>query len=202
MDEHQEMLQRVYHLSSPDEVEGTYDDWAGGYDAELLGDLAYVGPRMAAERFAALVAPGAAVLDAGCGTGLVGAELAERGFTTIDGVDLSQGMLDEARAKGCYRTLQKADLTARLPFDDDTYDATICVGTLTEGHVGPEALDELIRVTRERVVVAILCRIWAPLGYEAYIAGLEERGAARLVESTERPCVEDQNAYVCVIEPR
>lgn len=201
MDEHHEMLERVYHLDSAAERETLYDEWAGKYDEDLLNGLAYVAPQVTAERFAALVRPDAAVLDAGCGTGLVGAELAARGFTTIDGIDISQGMLDEAAAKGCYRDVKRADLTARLPFEDAAYDATICVGTLTEGHVGPEALDELLRVTRERVVVAILTRIWEPLGYRAYIADLESRGVARLVEADERPCVEDENCRVCVIEP-
>ena len=202
MNEHHEMLERVYHLDSQDARENLYDEWAGKYDEDLLNGLAYVAPRVTAERFAALVRPDAAVLDAGCGTGLVGTELAGRGFTTIDGIDISQGMLDVAAAKGCYRNVERADLTARLPFDDNAYDATICVGTLTEGHVGPEALDELLRVTRERVVVAILTRIWEPLGYQAHVADLESRGVARLVEADERPCVEDENCRVCVLEPR
>ena len=197
-----EMLDRVYHLNGADEAESTYDEWAGAYDDDLTGELGYVAPGVTAERFAALVPPDATVLDAGCGTGLVGAELRDRGFTVIDGIDLSQGMLDVARAKGCYRDLHKADMTARLPFADDAYDATICVGTLTEGHVGPEALDELVRVTRSRLVVAILTRIWESLGYRAHIAGLEERGAVRLVEADERPCLADENCRVCVIEPR
>ena len=201
MDEHHQMLERVYQLDSATERESLYDEWAAKYDQDLLGSLQYAGPRVTAERFAALVAPDATVLDAGCGTGLVGGELAARGFTTIDGIDISQGMLDQAAAKGCYRAVQRADLTARLPFGDDAYDATICVGTLTEGHVGPEALDELLRVTRQRVVVAILSRIWEPLGYQAYVAGLESKGVARLVEADERPCVEDENCRVCVIEP-
>lgn len=201
MDERHEMLERVYHLDSAAERESLYDEWAGKYDEDLLNGLAYVAPQVTAERFAALVRPDAVVLDAGCGTGLVGAELAARGFTTIDGIDISQGMLDEAAAKGCYRDVKRADLTARLPFEDAAYDATICVGTLTEGHVGPEALDELLRVTRGRLVVAILTRIWEPLGYRAYVADLESRGVARLVEANERPCVEDENCRVCVIEP-
>lgn len=201
MDEHHQMLERVYHLDSAAERETLYDEWAGRYDEDLLNGLAYVAPQVTAERFAALVRTDATVLDAGCGTGLVGAQLAARGFTTIDGIDISQGMLDEAASKGCYRDVKRADLTARLPFEDDAYDATICVGTLTEGHVGPEALDELLRVTRERVVVAILTRIWEPLGYRAYVADLESRGVARLIEAGERPCVEDDNCRVCVIEP-
>ena len=35
-----------------------------------------------------------AVLDMGCGTGLVGKFLAEKGFTNIHGVDLSKKMLE------------------------------------------------------------------------------------------------------------
>jgi SAM-dependent methyltransferase len=42
--------------------------------------------------------PGAAVLDAGCGTGRVGIELARRGFDVV-GTDLDPGMLDTAREK-------------------------------------------------------------------------------------------------------
>lgn len=190
MDAEHPMLKRAYNLKSTDEAESLYDDWAGTYDADTTGGMGYVAPQHTAERLAALVAPDAAVLDAGCGTGLVGAELAARGFTAIDGIDLSQGMLDVARAKGAYRDLRKADLTARLPFDDDAYDATICVGTLTEGHVGPEALDELVRVTRGHLVLTVLGRIWESLGYRAYIENLP---TARLVEATEQPYHLEEN---------
>ena len=34
------------------------------------------------------------ILDAGCGTGLVGIELKKNGFQNFDGVDFSQKMLD------------------------------------------------------------------------------------------------------------
>ena len=38
----------------------------------------------------------ASVFDMGCGTGLVGQYLKERGFKTVVGVDASKGMLDKA----------------------------------------------------------------------------------------------------------
>ena len=50
--------------------------------------------------------------DLGCGTGRTGAWLARRGVAAIDGVDLTPEMLAVARAKGVYRTLVEADLTA------------------------------------------------------------------------------------------
>lgn len=181
------MLKRAYNLSSKAEAESLYDDWAGTYDTDTTGGMGYVAPQHAAERLAALVPPDATVLDAGCGTGLAGGELAARGFTAIDGIDLSQGMLDRAREKGSYRALIKADLTEPLPFEDDEYDATICVGTLTEGHVGPEALDELLRVTRDHLVLTVLGRVWESLGYHTYIEGLAASGHTRLVEADEQP---------------
>jgi len=43
------------------------------------------------------------VLDLGCGTGLVGQHLNERGFGNISGVDVSGNMLEEAAAKNVYK---------------------------------------------------------------------------------------------------
>ncbi|EKV27387.1 hypothetical protein C882_1889 [Caenispirillum salinarum AK4] len=87
---------------------------------------------MAAETFArvaeAKVSP---VLDAGCGTGLVGVELATRGFPVVDGLDISPEMLGEARAKGVYRDLVEADMTKPLTaLATDAYAGVISVGTL------------------------------------------------------------------------
>jgi predicted TPR repeat methyltransferase len=47
-------------------------------------------------------AENAQVLDMGCGTGLVGKYLKERGFKTIVGVDASAGMLAKAAEKQVY----------------------------------------------------------------------------------------------------
>lgn len=41
-------------------------------------------------------AENAVVLDMGCGTGLVGQYLVERGFKNVVGVDASAGMLEKA----------------------------------------------------------------------------------------------------------
>ena len=47
------------------------------------------------------------ILDMGCGTGLVGQYLKEKGFDNIDGQDASQGMLENAKKKGAYKELDK-----------------------------------------------------------------------------------------------
>jgi SAM-dependent methyltransferase len=48
--------------------------------------------------------------DLGCGTGRTGSWLAGRGVGEIDGVDLSPGMLDAARARGVYASLREGEV--------------------------------------------------------------------------------------------
>lgn len=53
-----------------------------------------------------------AALDLACGTGRIGAWLETRGVAPIDGVDLTPEMLAKAEARGLYRHLRLADVTA------------------------------------------------------------------------------------------
>ncbi|MCX5386980.1 bifunctional 2-polyprenyl-6-hydroxyphenol methylase/3-demethylubiquinol 3-O-methyltransferase UbiG [Streptomyces sp. NBC_00083] len=63
---------------------------------------------------AALVAPGARILDAGCGTGRVMIRLAELGYECV-GVDLDASMLDVARERAPGLPWFRADLAAFDP---------------------------------------------------------------------------------------
>lgn len=175
-------LDRAYALTGTQDARDLYDEWAGTYDADLTGEAqGYVAPGRAADTVARVAGTGGAILDAGCGTGLVGAELARRGAGTIDGVDLSPGMLERARATGAYRDLDTADLTAPLAAADDAYDVVVCVGTLTHGHVGPSALAEFVRAVRSGgyVVATVLDDIWEADGFRAEVDRL---AAGELVE--------------------
>ena len=87
------------------------------------------------------------VLDIGCGTGLVGEVLAAR---PVDGVDISPEMLAKARAQGCYRG-RSLRILKTLAIDDDAYRGLVNAGTFTHGHVGAEALDELVRIAARSV---------------------------------------------------
>ena len=86
------------------------------------------------------------ILDAGCGTGLVGIELKKNGYSNIVGVDFSQNMLGLI-PKNIYKKIEKIDLNKPLKFKTDMYDVVMCVGTFTYGHVKPKALEELIRIS-------------------------------------------------------
>jgi len=69
------------------------------------------------------------ILDAGCGTGLVGELVAPRA-RRLDGVDLSSAMLEKARQKGIYRELHLGDLVPFLAGHAQAYDVVTCAATL------------------------------------------------------------------------
>ncbi|HUO48584.1 MAG TPA: class I SAM-dependent methyltransferase [Acidimicrobiales bacterium] len=74
-----------------------------------------------------LGAPAGPVLDAGCGTGRVGIELARRGVS-VTGVDLDRQMLEAARAKAPALPWIEADL-ARKHFDP-SYALVVAAGNV------------------------------------------------------------------------
>jgi predicted TPR repeat methyltransferase len=69
------------------------------------------------------------ILDAGCGTGLVGIRVRHRA-RRLEGVDLSAAMLEKAKEKGIYNQLYQGDLVAFLSSHSDRYDVVTCAATL------------------------------------------------------------------------
>ena len=145
-------LDGSYGSGSADENRGVYREWAETCDEEFAGRSGYRFGKLIAEAHINEGGSGP-VLDAGCGTGLVADHLPKSIVT--DGVDLSPDMLEVANRKGRYRTLVEADLTKPLPFEDGAYSGLTCAGTFTQGHVGPEALTELLRVLQPDDVCVI-----------------------------------------------
>lgn len=88
-------------------VEALFDQYAGHFDASLVGALHYRGPQ---ELQAYLSGHWHRALDLGCGTGLMGAVLRPR-VDRLEGWDISAEMLRAAGAKGLYDALEKRDLS-------------------------------------------------------------------------------------------
>ena len=126
----------------------------------------------------------AIVLDAGCGTGLVGQLLTKVRKFRIDGIDYSQSMLAEAQAKGGYRALHQVDLNHPLQIAVDTCDAVICIGTFTLGHVQPEALHEMLRITKSggRICLTVRDEFWLKSNFGSLLNELEQASQAELTE--------------------
>ncbi len=178
-------LRDAYSLETAADTLAFYDRWAEDYDVQLERGLRYVAPAVLTETLARHQPVGdGPILDIGCGTGLTGCCLREAGFPAVDGLDFSRAMLLKAREKGVYRKLVETDLNVALPFDDATYAAAISTGTFTLGHVGPEPIDEVLRVLRPGAyfVCTVHDAIWDSKGFSRKFAGLEKCGAIRAVE--------------------
>ncbi|KAI1150391.1 S-adenosyl-L-methionine-dependent methyltransferase [Nemania diffusa] len=198
-------LERAYALSGTAAAQRLYDEWAGAYDADNTGK-GYASPRRCVEAVIRhLPIPPSLpptkqlrILDAGCGTGLVGASLSRSalaGRFALDGVDLSAGMLAVAAAKGVYGDLRTADLNAGIEGGDGSYDVVMCVGTLTKAHVGPGVLVEFARLTAKGGLVAATVHdeVWESGGYRAEVERLRDVGAVEIVSTEAFGILEEAN---------
>lgn len=177
-------LDKVYTAKNHTELMDAYKDWAGDYDADTVGRFGYVAHIASADALdKVLTDKNASILDAGCGTGLVGEELARKGYTALDALDYSQEMLDEAERKKVYRRHTQADLSKPLSIDDDSYDAVVCTGTFTYGHVDAKAFDELVRITRPGGIICFTIRegAYEDYGYRQRMIALEQQQAWELL---------------------
>lgn len=178
-------LDAVYGARSTEEVARSYDRWAGTYEAEMAA-AGYRHPAICLALLARRVPRGAGpILDAGAGTGLVGQWLGIVGYPEAEALDISQGMLDVAAAKGVYTRLHRACLGEPLPFEDGRFAAVISTGVFTTGHVGAEALPELIRIVRPggALVLTVKDQIWTG-GFADRLAAMAAAGLVELVEET------------------
>ena len=112
-------------------VQVEFDAFSKTFDAKLEG-LGYRAPELVAallQRFLPAGGRLGALLDAGCGTGLCSVQLrplADR----LDGVDLSQGMLDRAQSRGGYDSLAQGELTAFMAAHPAHWNAIVSADTL------------------------------------------------------------------------
>ena len=158
------LLAAAYELDGPDANRALYAQWADTYESGFVADSHYVYQDHVAQAFAQYthdsLQPADVVIDIGCGTGLAGVALRRLLVVVIDGLDISPEMLHQAQRKqhdghAVYRNLIEADLTQHLTIEDNSYAGAVSVGTFTHGHVGPSALDEVIRIVRPGGRVAI-----------------------------------------------
>ena len=183
----QNRVQWVYSSRDNRELEERYDQWARDYDSDLITEFEYHSPRRAAEVLAAHVPRNARILDAGAGTGLVGEILSSMGYQRLVAMDLSQGMLEEARKKGVYESFHQMVMGETLDYETGSFDAVITVGVLTVGHAPASSLDELVRVTRPNghIVFSLRPDVYEDNGFRERQDELESQGKWQLVERTE-----------------
>lgn len=197
-------LNAAYDLKGTESIKKLYAAWAESYDTDFALARGYNFHRHVAAKFVEAGGTGP-ILDVGAGTGLVGEALAELGVTNIEGTDLSTEMLAVAEAKGCYARCFTGDITQPLPIADDTYGGVISAGTFTLGHLGPEPLSELVRITKPGGVFAITVNAshWEAAGFASaldklsdQIAGLKKTEVAIYSASADHDHARDRGYIV------
>jgi predicted TPR repeat methyltransferase len=112
-------------------VEGTFDSFAASFESKLA-KLSYRAPALVAAMLEdAGLEPSKSLdaLDAGCGTGLCGPLVAPY-VRRLTGIDLSAGMLAQAKEKGVYDALFKIELTEYLRDNREAFDLILSADTL------------------------------------------------------------------------
>ena len=120
--------------AAPAYVEALFDDYAPRFEDSLVARLGYRTPEALEQAIRTAMAARSIgrfgrALDLGCGTGLMGERLRAL-VDRLEGIDLSANMLGEARRKGIYDRLEKADLKAVLDTEQASADLIVAADVL------------------------------------------------------------------------
>ena len=118
--------------SDPRYVRHLFDQFSTDYDVRMLGQLSYSAPAILRDlaSMLGLTPPHRyKILDLGCGTGLSGQAFMDVA-ARLDGVDLSPAMIEKARERGIYDSLQVGDIELVLASEGLPYDFILAADTL------------------------------------------------------------------------
>ncbi|MFZ5965434.1 class I SAM-dependent DNA methyltransferase [Thalassococcus sp. BH17M4-6] len=169
-------LDEAYKIAGPEDAKKLYGDWATTYDDSFGAGWGYVAPQRIAEIYRAQMSgEEVPILDIGAGTGLIAEHLAG---LSADAFDITPEMLAVAKGKALYRQTILGDLTQPLALEDASYGGVVSCGTFTHGHVGPECLPELLRVTRAGAlfVCGTIATVFDQMRFGSTLAGLVADG--------------------------
>jgi predicted TPR repeat methyltransferase len=191
-----------------DYVEGLFDNYAAKFESSLVDNLEYKIPRVIAEmiikdsKFDCL----GSIVDLGCGTGLFGMEI-KQFCEHLEGVDLSEKMLDKATGKNVYNKLIKQDIVDYLSKERLNFDYFISTDVFV--YIGD--LSDVFRLIKSRNKTggkfAFSTEVYDGDGFfleqsgryshsKKYIDGLCEKFGYKLRHFETQPLRKDKNQYI------
>ncbi len=106
--------------------------------------------------WAAALAAGRDVLDAGCGTGYGSEMLADAGARSVIGVDIAADAIEGARSACTHPACEfRIGSVHELPYEDGRFDLAVCFEVIEHVDEQAKALSELRRVLKDSGVLAI-----------------------------------------------
>ena len=171
-------LNDAYSVKTPEDNIKLYKVWASSYDDDFAKKNDYRSPFLISNYYDKYSNKNdVPVLDVGAGTGLIAEVMNKKNTIDIDAIDISPEMLESAKSKNCYNKLIEADLTKNLDIDNNYYGAIVSAGTFTHGHIGPNALDELLRVTKPSglFVITIHSKVYVNQNFEQKFQDINEQ---------------------------
>ena len=171
-------LNDAYSVKTPEDNIKLYKVWASSYDDDFAKKNDYRSPVLISNYYDKYSNKNdVPVLDVGAGTGLIAEVMNKKNTIDIDAIDISPEMLESAKSKNCYNKLIEADLTKNLDIENDYYGAIVSAGTFTHGHIGPNALDELLRVTKPSglFVITIHSKVYVNQNFEQKFQDINEQ---------------------------
>ena len=171
-------LNDAYSVKTPEDNIKLYKVWASSYDDDFAKKNDYRSPVLISNYYDKYSNKNdVPVLDVGAGTGLIAEVMNKKNTIDIDAIDISPEMLESAKSKNCYNKLIEADLTKNLDIDNNYYGAIVSAGTFTHGHIGPSALDELLRVTKPSglFVITIHSKVYVNQNFEEKFQDINEQ---------------------------
>ncbi|XP_059139128.1 methyltransferase-like protein 27 [Physella acuta] len=186
---------------SREEITKRYTEWARGAKYEQdLNEEHFRGPLITAETMGKLYPDEASrknlnILDVAAGSGLAAVQLLRKGFSKIDALEPSEGMLNLAKSKNIYtRTFQNFLGEDSHCIEPDYYDVAVVCGGMGEGHIPCNGMDELVRFVKPGGHVIIVMReefLTIVAEYkdrlEPHMKNLEQEGKWELVSRTVVP---------------
>ena len=170
-------LKTVYSETSSLKLNKHYKKWSNSYDQDMK-EWGYAYPVQLKKILNKnlKLKKGIKILDAGCGTGYVAEALIELKFKNIVGIDFSRAMLEIAKQKKIYSRLIYQSLNETIKLRSNQFELVVCTGVLTSGHVGPNSIQELIRVVKPQgyFVCSIAESIFKKNGFKKEIENLSE----------------------------
>lgn len=130
-----------------------YDAWYRTPRGAWIGDIEF---RMLVGMLRAQ--PGDSLLDVGCGTGYFSRRFAREADLAVTGIDPDRASLAYARAQAQPGEHFVEGRAEQLPFGDRSFDGTVSVTALCFIDEQRQALQEMLRVTRRRIVLGLLNR--------------------------------------------